>query len=73
MGLEKVMVLHCESYVKVLDEPSSGCRVLDDPFWQWWACRMLVFKNGSLMEVFKNGVMHCFCVIRDRSIVNTMD
>lgn len=51
MDLEKVMVLHCVSYVKVLDVPSSGCRVLDDP-WHWWARRMLVFENGSLMEVF---------------------
>jgi hypothetical protein len=71
MALEKLMVLHCESYVKVLDEPSSGCRVLDDPFWQWWACRMLVFENGSLMEILKNGFWKSyalFFVIRDCSI-----
>jgi hypothetical protein len=48
------MVLHCVSYVKVLDESSSCCRVLDDP-WQWWARRMLVSKNRCMMEGLKNG------------------
>ncbi len=70
------MVLHCVSYVKVLDEPSSGCRVLDDP-WQWWARRMLVSKNGCMMEGIKNGFWKSyalfFFVIRDCSFVKTMD
>ncbi len=55
MALEKLMVLHCVSYVKALDEPSSCCRVLDDP-WQWWARRILVSKNRCVIEGIKNGL-----------------
>jgi hypothetical protein len=75
MALEKLMVLYCVSYVKVLDDPSSCCRVLDDP-WQWWAHRMLVSKNRCVMEGIKNGFWKSyalFLVIRACSFVNTMD
>jgi hypothetical protein len=69
------MVLYCVSYVKVLDDPSSCCRVLDDP-WQWWAHRMLVSKNRCVMEGIKNGYWKSyalFLVIRACSFVNTMN